>query len=68
MNNDLKTLEHKEESTLRYRERVSGRALSETGTSGKKVSEHVFYGMHKSKSISPQDELNKLRDSRTDGL
>ena len=68
MNDALKTPSCKEESTVFNWERVIGQASPEAGTAGKKVTEHVFYGMHKNKSISPQDELNKLRDSRTDDL
>lgn len=63
MNDALKTSGRKEEGTVFNWETVIGQASSEAGTAGKKVTEHVFYGMHKNKSMSPQDELNELRDS-----
>ena len=68
MNDALKTYGRKEESTVFNWETVIGQASPEAGTAEKKVTEHVFYSMHKNKSISPQDELNELRDSRTDDL
>lgn len=68
MNDVLKTPDCKEDGDILNRERVASRTLPETGTTGKKVNEHVFYGMNKDMGITPQDELNKLRDSRTDDL
>lgn len=68
MDEILKSFYRKKESIFLDRERVESEVFPEAGTANKKVTEHVFYGMHKDMGISPQDELNNLRDSRRDDL
>ena len=66
--NMLEPLNRKDGNSSLDKESTPCRASSKTSTAVKNVREHVFFGMHKNKTSSPQDEFNKLRELRTDDL
>jgi len=65
MNDVLKALDRKEEVTILYRGKIKGRLLPAADTKGQKVQDHRFFGMHRDKKESVQEELKRLRESRT---
>ena len=65
MNDVLKALDRKEEVTILYRGKVKGKIIPETGKTIKKVQDHKFYGMNRGKKQTVKEELDQLRESRT---
>jgi antitoxin (DNA-binding transcriptional repressor) of toxin-antitoxin stability system len=68
MNDVLKALDRKEEVTILYRGKVKGRIVPETGKSGNKVQDHLFFGMNANEKQSVLEELTQLRESRVSGI
>ena len=66
MDNEPKTPDRKQDASVPRQESALAHTPPEIRPVAKKVREHVFFGMHKNKTLSPQDELNTLRDLRTD--
>ena len=68
MDNVPKTPVRKEDTSALCQESALVHTSPETRPVVKKVQEHAFFGMNKDKTLSPQDELSKLRDLRTGDL
>jgi len=68
MKDVLKALERKEEVAILYRGIIKGRILPVTGAARKQVKRHPFFGMYGKSSVSPLQELDKLRTARTDDI
>ena len=68
MDNTPKAPARKEDIAVFGQESALARTSPETPPVAEKVQEHAFFGMNKDKTLSPQDELSKLRDLRTDVL
>ncbi|MDE0155427.1 MAG: hypothetical protein OXS28_07500 [Gammaproteobacteria bacterium] len=68
MDNTPKAPARKEDISVFGQESASVHTSPENPPLVKKVRDHAFFGMNKDKTLSPQDELSKLRDLRTDDL
>ena len=68
MDNVPKTPDRKQDTSTLCQENASTYTSPENPPLVKKVRDHAFFGMNKDKTLSPQDELSKLRDLRTDDL
>lgn len=68
MDNEPKTPDRKQDASVPCGESALAHKSPETPPMVKKVQAHAFFGMNRDKTLSPQDELSKLRDLRTDDL
>lgn len=65
MDNVPETPDRKQGASAPCQENASATVSPENPPLVKKVRDHAFFGMNKDKTLSPQDELSKLRDLRT---
>lgn len=68
MDNVPRTSDRKQAALVPRGESALAYESPETPPVVKKVQAHAFFGMNRDKTLSPQEELSKLRDLRTDDL